>query len=409
MREDGWSKVFQGHAHYEDVMALPGAQSPMRPMSAVGAASSARAAAAPATPQAPVTAQAAPRQAADPAPHRAARTAAPQPRAAGEEIEDPLAEPFGTIEMSAPDDIIAQPPADVPEEEEIATPPGTALTDAEAWASLLNEARSRDGDAAPLETLIDTLERRAAGQEPLLELLAPSRGFHLARHMVNTALLAVRIGREMENPPDPRALARLGLLHDVGIAAVGIDVATDLPATVSKESLDQSGSRMSPGIILGTLGVEDSELEEAIRSVQRTASSRDHAPEMDPIIQIVGIASLVEMNAHGSGPNRQRDVHDATAVVLERHAKAFSREVFRALLMAVPIYPVGCQVELSSGDFGRVVSLNPVNYFRPRVEIRVTGGGGGLPERRVIDLARAPFLHIRHRVAASDAGATAAR
>jgi len=66
-------------------------------------------------------------------------------------------------------------------------------------------------------------------------------------------------------------------------------------------------------------------------------------------------------------------------------------------------------VELSSGDFGRVVSLNTVNYFRPRVEIRVTGGGRGLFERRVIDLARAPFLHIRHRVAESDAAASAAR
>ncbi len=401
MREDGWSKVFQGHALHEDVMALTGAQTPMRPMRDVGTASTARAAAPPAPPS---------QQRAAPAPP-SPRAAAPAARMRTEEIEDPLAEPFGNLEAPAEDGDVHPDLGDsMPEDEEIAAPPpGTALTDADAWASLVNDARSRDGDAAPLEELITTLERRASGQEPLLELLAPSRGFHLARHTVNTALLAVRIGREMDDPPDPHALARLGLLHDVGIASVGIDFATDLPATVSKESLDQSGSRMSPGIILSTLGVEDPELEEAIRCVHRTASSRDHAPEKDPVIQIVGLASLVEMYSRGSGPSRPRDVHDATAVVLERHARVFGRDVFRALLMAVPIYPVGCLVELSSGDFGRVVSLNAVNYFRPRVEIRVTGGGGGLPERRVIDLARAPFLQIRHRVAGSDAGATAGR
>jgi hypothetical protein len=55
-------------------------------------------------------------------------------------------------------------------------------------------------------------------------------------------------------------------------------------------------------------------------------------------------------------------------------------------------------VELSSGDLARVVSLNEDNHFRPRVEITASAGGQDPGERRVIDLARAPFLHIRHRV-----------
>ena len=410
MREDGWSKVFSGQALYEDVMALTGAQTPMRPLRSVSTAAAARPSAPPVRSPVPSRPQLRVQRQAQAASIPTPRVAAPAAPVRAQEIEDPLEEPLGMIaeapeqgdaELFRPDDLVQ-------EQEEIGPPPGSALTDADAWATLLNDARSRDGDVAPLEKLIATLKRRASGQEPLLDLLAPSRGFHLARHTVNTALLAVRIGREMNPPPDPRALARLGLLHDVGIASVGIDFATDLPATVSKESLDQSGSRMSPGIVLSTLGVEDPGLEEAIRCVHRTASSKDHAPEKDPVIQIVGIASLVEMNSRGSGPSRPHDVHDATTVVLERHARAFGRDVFRALLVAVPIYPVGCRVELSSGDFGRVVSLNAVNYLRPRVEIRVTGGGRGLPERRVIDLARAPFLHIRHRVAESDAAATAA-
>ena len=52
-------------------------------------------------------------------------------------------------------------------------------------------------------------------------------------------------------------------------------------------------------------------------------------------------------------------------------------------------------MELSSGDVARVVTQNEENHFRPRVEI-ASGTVGA--ERRVVDLARAPFLHIRHRV-----------
>jgi hypothetical protein len=88
-----------------------------------------------------------------------------------------------------------------------------------------------------------------------------------------------------------------------------------------------------------------------------------------------------------------------TSLVMAQHGQRFSPLLFRALLRAVPIFPIGCLVELSSGDVARVVTQNEENHFRPRVEI-ASGAVGA--ERRVVDLARAPFLHIRHRVAPAE-------
>ena len=83
---------------------------------------------------------------------------------------------------------------------------------------------------------------------------------------------------------------------------------------------------------------------------------------------------------------------------MEQHGRRFSPLIIRALLSAVPIFPIGAWVELSSGDLARVISLNEDNHFRPRVELTRAAPGAGAVERRVVDLSRAPFLHIRQRV-----------
>ncbi len=382
MREDGWIKVVQGQALSEDVVALPGAGRPMRPVKeCVDAAQS---------PKARPTVPAEPRVEAVAAtgPERSAAAEAEVPEDPGPMDQD--------FESDTPDE-------DGQEGRERATP-AMALQDAERLAHLLEKAHEGHADRSALEALLSSLEDRASGREPVIELIAPSRGFHPTRHMVNTALLAARIGRCMEDPLDPTALVRLGLLHDIGLVSGGIDPGNELPATISKESIDQNGARTKPAALLRAFGIEDPNLEDAIRRVHRVAS---HAEE-DPTVAVVALASLLDMASRGQTAGRPLDVHDATCLVMERHARSFSRFCFRALLHAVPIYPVGALVELSNGDLACIVALNDDNPFRPRVEIRLAGGGKGLPGRRVVDLARAPFLHIRHRVAGSETAGTSA-
>jgi hypothetical protein len=278
----------------------------------------------------------------------------------------------------------------------------TAAPEAEALARLLREARSKnpvDPRAVPL--LARALAERARAGAALETMLAPGRGYQMARHAVNTALVAVRIGSRLGQELDPVEIARLALVHNVGLLETGIDPGAELPPILSEESLDAGGARLHPERALRSLGVAEEPLAPLIAQVHATLrfdKSAADRPRIDLRAQTVALASLIDLTFHGPQEQRPSDLHEVTSLLMAQQGMRFAPVLFRALLLTIPIFPVGAYVELSSGDLARVVSLNENNHFRPRVEL-TTGSADPAAERRIVDLARAPFLHIRQRVA----------
>lgn len=355
LREEGWRKAVQGQACADDVATLPGAQRPMRTLREImvhaGVVSSGAEAAAGSAPA--VAAATRP----------GAPAAAPGPR------------------------------------------PAPAVAEAQMLSRILKDACSqRAADPKRLTILAGMIATRGASDAPLSEVLAPATGFRLATHSVNVAFIAARIWAALGLEPDPR-VCLLALVHDAGLVKAGIDPDAELPATGSEETLDPQGHREDPGPILKALGPEAVSLAESIRAVHGLLKFDLPTPQerarADSSAQVVALSSLLDLHSHGSGDRPPADLHDVTSLVMEQHGRRFPPALFRALLRAIPIFPVGALVELSSGDLARVVSLNEDNHFRPRVEITASASGQEPGERRVIDLARAPFLHIRHRVTAS--------
>jgi hypothetical protein len=360
LREEGWRKVVQGTAHPDDVAALPGARRPLRSLREVMV-------------HAGLNPEALER------PEAAAPAAAPSPAATA-------AHRAAEAAARAP-----------------APPAGPAGAEAAALATLLAQAAAgKRTDPAALGRLAEGLVRRAAGDAPIATLLAPARGFQIAAHSVNTALIAARIARHVGGETDPAAVATLALVHDAGLVRGGIDPAEDRPAVPSEEVVDPDGARLQPAPALRALGLADGGLEDAIREVHALTGSDPQAPRdrarADLRAPIVALAALMDLQLGAPGGRETHDLHDVTSLVMERHGRRFPPVVFRALLKAIPIFPVGCLVELSSGDLARIVSQNDGNPFRPRVEIAGGGGADGSGQGRIVDLARAPFLHIRQRV-----------
>jgi hypothetical protein len=356
LKEEGWRKVLAGAAWYEDVVVLPGGPEPQRSTREVVALSG----------------------------------------STGDELghAQPETRDLGTAgDGHAGVDMGAAP-----------IPPGSAELDAEELARLLRVAPAgspprRDRVLA----LAATLAGRAAHGRLASLLAATGPGFHPTRHAVNTALIAVRLVTALGQDEDGPATALLALLHDAGLVAAGVDPGIERPDTSSEESLDPSGSRLRPSAVLGNLGFEDAEIAARIGEVHAILAGDGAAaarPRTDLRSQAVALAALVHREFR-LGRARGLDLHDVTSLVMAAHGQRFSPLLFRSLLRAIPIFPIGCLVELSSGDVGRVVSLTEENHFRPRVEITAGRGRGTPGELRVVDLARAPFLHIRHRVAPS--------
>jgi hypothetical protein len=273
-------------------------------------------------------------------------------------------------------------------------PPGSAEIDARELSRLVQNATR--GSAPPgdrLAALAATLAGRASHGR-LAGLLAAGDASSLpAMHAVNTALVAVRLVTALGQGEDAPATALLALVHDASL--FGDDSLPDAAA------------------LLRTLGIEDRETARRIGEVRAMLASgpapgADRTPA-DLRSQAVALAALIH-RAYQAGKGNGLDLHDITSNMMVEHGRSFSPLLFRALLRAIPVFPIGCLVELSSGDLARVVSQNDENHFRPRVEITSPrGGGAAVGEARVVDLARAPFLHIRHRVSSAGRGAEGSR
>lgn len=361
MREEGWRKVVQGGACFEDVAALPGAHRPLRSL-------------------------------------REVLVHAGLGMSGGESLHGPGDRPLaGERETGGPAAHRNAGASTGPEGRGT-----TAASHAVLLASLLKgAATSRSPEPRALDALTKSIAASGGDPEAIEAGLAPADGFQLAAHSVNTALIAARIASHLGPDMEIEAIARLALLHDAGMIGAGIDPAAEMPPVLSEEMLDPKGLRLEPRATLNSLGV-DADLEQAIRQVHAIAGfeapSNEERARADLRAQVVALACLVDLHMHAPGERRPADAHDVTSLIIEQHGRRFSPVLFRALLKAIPIFPIGSLVELSSGDLARVVSLNQDNHFRPRVEIAAASGGEGLGERRVVDLARAPFLHIRQRV-----------
>jgi len=357
LREEGWRKVVEGAACHEDVASLPGAQHGLRSLREIA-----------------VLAGLSPAQRMDPRPDLDAEA---HPKA----LAGALAVP------------------------RIAGQGESVESDVEALVQLFRDAQSgRPAQPERLRDLARVLAGRAGAADAAGLLAGPGGRFHLGRHSVNTALLAARIVSALAQGEDAPATACLGLLHDAGLLEGGFDPGAEGPAIDGEEAIDPEGRRHRPQAILSALGAGGAEMEGRVADVQAVLGPLTPASERgrtDLRSQAVALASLIDLTYHASPA---ADLHEVSSLVMARHGQRFSPLLFRALLRAIPIFPIGCFVELSSGDIARVVALNHENHFRPRVEIASSSGGSA--ERRVVDLARAPFLHIRQRVARAPGEAT---
>ena len=364
IREEGWRRAALGEVLFEDVCTLPGAHRVMRSLREIMV------------------------------------HAGQNPDVIAQAIVGPPGREHGVEKSSAAAETAGKPETGVGGF-------GPAVAESTLLSGLLRDAlRGRQADEGTLENLARSIAGRAMGPQDVKESLAPSRGFHLARHLVNTALIAVRLSTFLKIEGDRSQIARLGLLHDVGLLETGIDPDADLEPTASEASLDPSGSRFEPRPFLTPLGCDDPGIASLIGQVHSMLGVDPLDPaerlRVDLRAQVVALSSLVDMQSRtGGNGDHPSDLHDVTSVMIEKHGRRFSPFIFRALLRAIPIFPIGSLVELSSGDVARVVSLNPDNHFRPKVEITAPAAGEAFTERRVIDLARAPFLHIQHRIADS--------
>lgn len=236
----------------------------------------------------------------------------------------------------------------------------------------------------------------------LLKALEPGESqVDRARHMVNCAIFAVKIGqgvgaREEELP----WLALAGSLHDIGMAIVPARILTK-PSALTNEERDlvrmhpEKGFRILQGLgpeyeWLGNVVLQHHEREDGSGYPRGLKGEAIHE-----FAKIVGAADTYEALTHPR-PYRPQP-HYSLAVmkeILDAERQRFSGHILKGLIRGLSTFPIGSWVRLNTEETARVIRTNPAFPLRPAVEIVADAKGARFDQPRRVDLSANTLLYI---------------
>jgi HD-GYP domain-containing protein (c-di-GMP phosphodiesterase class II) len=258
--------------------------------------------------------------------------------------------------------------------------------------------------ATPKETLFKIVAALESGNPELLALADRSTpDNYLYGHAANVTILSVRLGQALKlSHDDLHALALGAFLHDIGMVkclplALKAGKLTEPEMALLRQHSAEGQKLLAafPGIT----GPLRETVQQVIGQEHERAGGAGYpggrpAESIHPFAKIVGACDVYEAVTHPR-PWRGRTLpHTALRLMIEEHESAFDPGVVKSLIEALSLYPPGSFVKLSSGEIGRVISLNPGLPTRPQVKLLLDARGSRLPGPKNVNLALQPILYI---------------
>lgn len=192
-------------------------------------------------------------------------------------------------------------------------------------------------------------------------------------HCVNTAILALFVGRSMNLPE--RELMVLGkgmLLHDIGKCMIPHSILTK-PGRLSAEEVMVVKSHVNKGVayLRKTDHIEKQVLTMVTQHHERLDGSGYpdglRGSQIDPMGRLAGLLDVYDAMIH---ENHYKDSDDPTTVLkqlAEGVDTAYDATAFKALSESIGIYPPGTILMLDTGEMALSFHPNARNPYRPRV------------------------------------------
>jgi len=321
--------------------------------------------------------------------------------------------PSPPVSRPDPDEPMMAAVAEVPE----ATPVADVqeLTDADgaavAYEGLAEAAdelfESADSGRAPNGPVVVAAVRAAVDQLGVSDALLTEtvrrrpEADSLSRHSVNVALMAMRLGREVEfDERRTLALGLCGLTHDLGMLKVPEEVLGSRRLTSNKLQLLQQHPQDSERIVrafgkafewVGKVVVQVHE--------RRDGSGYPNALKGDDIhefARIIGLVDTYEAMAQPRADRQARAIYNALKEIIDLRNSLFDRRLIKALIHIVSIVPLGSPVKLNNGEIGRVVATSRLHPTRPTIDVLIDPRGSAVartaPDRPA---GRTDALHRR--------------
>ncbi|MBN1674493.1 MAG: HDIG domain-containing protein [Kiritimatiellae bacterium] len=219
----------------------------------------------------------------------------------------------------------------------------------------------------------------------------------LVNHSVNTALFALDLAADGSwlRSATREEVGAAALLHDIGIAALGMDCRLD-------EANRKYRQHVSAAIDL----LDSAQLPDvAVRMIAQHHERLDGSgfpggisgEEFAPCSQVLALANVFEHTVGDIRPKGRSPVDETDnymQYILKAYRKAFDREWLKRLLSKRGFYPVGSMVELNNRSICLVLEEHEGFPLRPVVQVMMDGAGRYPEEPRIIDLCKTDALSI---------------
>jgi hypothetical protein len=244
--------------------------------------------------------------------------------------------------------------------------------------------------------LVSLLKRN---DELVVEALSNPSGSPLITNLLNVAILGTKVGiglgyygRELER------LALAGLVHDIGLFAVPQSLVTKTGRLTQDERMliEQHPERGYE--VIHRAGEEYEWLAQVVRQAHERSNGQGYpnrlkGRQISEMAQILGVVDVFDALVSQRPYRRRLLPHEAVRELLVAERATFPREILKALVEQLSVYPLGTSVRLTTGEVGTVVSVNSRYPLRPVVRVSeeaATEGAGA----RLVDLSLTPLVSI---------------
>jgi HD-GYP domain-containing protein (c-di-GMP phosphodiesterase class II) len=227
-----------------------------------------------------------------------------------------------------------------------------------------------------------------------------------AVHGLNTCLLALLVGRDLELPANDLTLLGLaGLMHDVGEHRLQSSIRFKRePLTRAELKAFQRHPIYSKDLILELLSIPP-EIAGIVEQHHEHLDGNGYphglsATQIHPLAQILAVVDEYQDLVSPQFTQDRLQPNQALSELYVKRQASLSIKVITALVRVLSVYPPGTLVELSDGSIGVVANVNPADRLRPIIVVYESTDQD--LETRIVDLGDQSHLTILRMVQMSE-------
>lgn len=232
--------------------------------------------------------------------------------------------------------------------------------------------------------------------------------YYLPAHTVNTSIFAAYLGASLGYTRENLLILAMGaLLHDLGMVKVYTLTQKKGILTSEEKRAIEAHVQFNVDLLKGVKGLPEKCLL-VTQNVHERRTGEGYPlglteKDLSEEAQIVALCDVYEALTHSRSYREKFSPYRALEEILKEKA-LFDPRILKLFLQRLTVYPVGCWIELSTGERGQVFMVNPELPLRPTVKILFDGQKRKLSASKVIDLSQHATLYVKRSVDEKELG-----